>query len=103
MELIIENGLRNACEATVGVRADGLVIVSWGETDRETWVTAVDEGPGLPPRRDLFQIAVTTKDGHLGMGLAISQRAALSMGGGLTLASRTGGGAFYEFRWPRPS
>ena len=106
MKLIVANGLRNAIEATESVadsaKLSNRIVISWGETDRDYWIAIVDWGPGLPLGIDrMFDIGSTTQRGHLGMGLAIAERAALSLTGKVTLTPREDKGARYEFRWPR--
>jgi signal transduction histidine kinase len=105
--LVVRNGLINAIEASAALEGSTLppVVVNWNETDDDYWIVALDRGIGLPVKtRNLFEVAVTNKDGgHLGMGLALAERAALSMNGSLNLSERSGGGAHFEFRWPKPA
>jgi signal transduction histidine kinase len=99
--LVAGNGVRNAIEASVSVQAAEPVVVSWGSTDRDHWITVLDRGPGLPVgSHNVFEIGTTTKKDHLGMGLALAKRAALSLNGSLELAPRSPNGARFEFRWP---
>jgi signal transduction histidine kinase len=106
VKLVVANGLRNAIEATESlseiIDASNRVVVSWGETDRDYWIAIVDWGPGLPLGFDrIFDIGSTTKKDHLGMGLAIAERAALSLSGNVSVTPREDKGTRYEFRWPR--
>jgi len=103
VDLVLQNGLRNAVEAVQQAGSDEPVIVSWGDTDRDCWFTVADRGSGLPVRRDLFQLGVTTKDRavHSGVGLAIARQAVQSLAGSLSLSGRDEGGVLYEVRWPR--
>jgi signal transduction histidine kinase len=107
VKLVVANGIRNAIEATESMDTAGStnrIVISWGETDRDYWIAVVDWGPGLPLGIDrIFEIGSTTKKDHLGMGLAIAERAALSLGGKITLNPREDKGSRYEFRWPRRS
>jgi signal transduction histidine kinase len=110
IEIALVNGLRNALEATRAfLKISSLetartpkVTVSWGETDRDYWLTVLDRGIGLPHGLDrVWDMGLTTKEDHLGMGLAIAQRAVLSLRGKILLNPRADGGAAYEFRWPK--
>jgi signal transduction histidine kinase len=104
--MALENGLRNAVEATAGHHDDtGLpsVVVTWGTTDRDFYVSVLDRGVGLPGGvHRVFDIGSTTKRGHLGMGLALAKQAVRTLGGRVALRPRKDGGVGYEFRWPRP-
>lgn len=103
VDLALQNAVRNAVEAVKDAGAFDAIIVSWGDTDRDYWITVADRGLGLPPRQDLFQLGVTTKDrtAHAGVGLAIARQAVQSLGGTLTLTNREDGGVLFELRWPR--
>ena len=99
--LVAGNAVRNAIEASVSVQAAEPVVVSWGSTDKDHWISVLDRGPGLPVgSHNVFDIGTTTKKDHLGMGLALAKRAALSLNGSLELAPRSPSGARFEFRWP---
>lgn len=98
--MIVRNGLANAIEATS--QPDAPVVINWGATDRDYWVAILDEGRGLPARlQNILGIGTTNKKGHMGMGLAIADRAAKSLGGSITLGQREPRGAKFEFRWPK--
>lgn len=105
LRLAIVNGLRNAVEAVREVGADIAVhpiVVSWGVTDRDYWISIVDSGPGLVgPVPAKFEIGKTTKSGHSGFGLAVARRAMDSLGGKLSLQPAENGGARYELSWAR--
>jgi signal transduction histidine kinase len=103
LALAVENGLRNAVEATVEKGAPATITAAWGDTDKDYWVSVLDEGVGLPVGMDrIFEIGISTKSKsrHAGMGLAIAQRAIASLGGTISLVPREGGGAAFEVRWP---
>jgi signal transduction histidine kinase len=105
VELAVTNGVRNAVEASSGVGIDSprkRVVVNWGETDKEYWIVVLDRGTGLPVNAvRMFDIGATTKQGHLGMGLALARRAVISLGGKLTVVEREDGGVRFECRWPK--
>jgi signal transduction histidine kinase len=98
--------LVNALEATDDqhpeVEKPPSVIVGWGMTDRDYWVALLDQGAGISSAlRNPFKFAGTTKSGHLGVGLALAERALRTLGGGVDLGNRDDGGARCELRWPR--
>jgi signal transduction histidine kinase len=105
VEIILRNGLLNAVEACATVTETSetpmSVLIDWGTTDVDTWVSISDTGPGIPTELvDPFKFASTTKRAHLGVGLTISQRAVHSLDGEILLTNRDSGGAFFSARWP---
>ena len=106
IEIVLRNGVANAIEATEGQPPEpGLVVVSWGETDRDYWVSVLDKGPGPPSSPETaFRMGSTTKEEHVGMGLALARQASASLSGTITLEPRSQtGGARFSFRWPKLS
>jgi signal transduction histidine kinase len=104
--LVIRNGFTNAIEATLALDGDALpaIVTRWDDTDKDYWIVVLDRGVGLPPTASqIFEIGVTGKRGHEGMGLSLARRAAQSLGGRIRLTPRQGGGIQYEFRWPKPA
>jgi signal transduction histidine kinase len=86
---ILDNLLNNAIEATP---EGGLVEVEvWAQPVR---VEVRDRGPGLPPRvrARLYEPFVTGRPTGTGLGLAVCQRIALSLGSTLSHTDRPGGG-----------
>jgi len=103
IDFAVTNGIRNACESVAALPQEeqSPVTVSWGTTDRDSWVSVIDRGIGLPEDlQDPFAFAETRKEDHLGVGLALARRSVRSLGGSVTLQGRGGGGALFEFRWP---
>jgi signal transduction histidine kinase len=102
LELIVRNALTNACESSLDSSASHppAIVVSYGRTDRDGWVSALDRGVGLPAGVYVFAFATSRKDGHDGVGLALARQAAISIKGELTLVNRDGGGAAMQFTWP---
>jgi signal transduction histidine kinase len=99
--LVIGNAIRNAVEASASLSTKEAVVVNWGVTDRDYWISVLDHGCGLPPTvQKVFEIGTTTKKGHLGMGLALARQAALSLSGSISIAPRDQSGTRFEFRWP---
>lgn len=98
--LALSNAVRNAMEATSTVDSNGTVVIAWGETDIDYWITVLDNGPGLSgPTEAAFQIGRTTKTGHRGFGLAIARQAMMTLDGSVSLQPASGGGARLEIRW----
>lgn len=99
VDLVLRNGMRNALEAS---RPGQTVVGTWGETDRDYWLTLLDSGPGPPASpADAFEMGRTTKADHSGMGLTLARQAVDSLQGKLTLEERADGGASFAFRWPK--
>lgn len=76
--IAITNGLRNTVEAYLAVAQDQRpkITINWDATDRDYWVTILDEGIGFPRNIEgAFEIGNGTK-GHLGHRLP-SVRAAI--------------------------
>lgn len=104
--LVLQNAIRNAVEATKRAANDSSlpsIVINWGETERDYWVAVLDEGRGPPTGMDrAFGIGSTTKEGHLGMGLAVARQAIHSLSGAIDLQPRSKeGGARLTFRWPK--
>ncbi len=104
LKIAISNGLRNAKEA---VLADSRVqpptiILNWGRAGAENWLAIIDSGPGFSgsPTAAL-KFGATTKENHIGFGLATSLQAMQSMEGDVLLSNTTDGGARFELRWYR--
>lgn len=114
LSLAISNGVRNGIEAALATKTASCderfgtsissttdVIVSWGTTDTDHWLTVIDNGQGLSDGNRVFDVGATTKTGHVGFGLAIAKQAIDSIDGEIRLFASLGGGATYELRWKR--
>jgi len=103
IQQVLVNLLRNACEALEESEVPRrLVTIRTAATDAFVEVSVADNGPGLPPDKDLtiFNAFATTKIEGLGMGLAISKSIVESHGGEIWAASNPDGGATFHFTLP---
>jgi signal transduction histidine kinase len=102
--MCLNNGLRNAIEATSVLSPDTkspAITIAWGQTDIDYWISVVDSGVGFKGNlQRALEMGTTTKQGHLGMGLAIANQALGSLGGKLLLVPNARGVRF-EMRWPK--
>jgi len=105
LRMALANGLRNAAESVELVgSSDHLhpIVVTWGDTDRDYWISIIDRGLGITGTpSSKFEVGKTTKQGHRGFGLAVAKRAMESIDGTVSLQPGTDGGASYELRWKR--
>jgi signal transduction histidine kinase len=104
VRLVVRNGFQNAIEAaSLSIPTHPApVVINWGETDVDYWVSVLDRGPGIVGSTEAaFGIGKTTKSGHSGFGLAISRQAIETLGGTVTLEPAVQGGALYQARWER--
>lgn len=103
LALALCNGIKNAMDAAISVCSDTRepeVIVSWGQTDIDKWITVIDNGPGLPMHYlKTFVLGETTKRGHLGFGLGIARQAIETLYGNVELRNSVSNGATFELRW----
>ena len=99
LALAVSNGIRNAVEASPG-ETDS-VIITWGASSTEYWVSVIDRGPGpsIEVSRAL-KLGVTTKTGHVGMGLSVALQAIRSLGGSLDLAVGRDGLTHFDLNCP---
>jgi signal transduction histidine kinase len=100
---VLSNLIQNALEAVAPLGAGGVYIK--GRNDgRELCISIRDEGPGVPEseRARIFDAFYTTKEpGHgMGLGLTITRRVVVALGGTLTLKSEMGKGSEFVVRVP---
>jgi signal transduction histidine kinase len=103
VEMAMDQGLRNAIEATAESGSPDPVTVTWTSGDNYATVSVGDRGLGLPKGFDRALRAIsTTKDKrlHHGLGLLTANRAARSMGGSIVVSPRLGGGVSFVLSWP---
>ncbi len=102
LNLAFCNGLKNAVEAAVITGNPEPIIVSWGQTEIENYITILDEGDGIEgPQEAAFEIGKTNKKGHSGFGLAIARMAMTTMLGTVNLYPARLGGMRFDIRWPK--
>ena len=102
ISLAFTNGLKNAYEAVLLSKSKDPIIVFWGQTDIENYVTLLDAGNGISgPRDAAFEIGKTNKKGHSGFGLAIARMAMTTLLGTVDLFPARLGGMRFEMRWPK--
>jgi two-component system C4-dicarboxylate transport sensor histidine kinase DctB len=100
LEQVIINLLRNALDATKGVKDPMIEIIL--ATGDHVSLTVRDNGHGIEDLDELFEPFYTTKqpgDG-VGLGLAISSGIVNDLGGRLTARNAGGGGAVFEVQLP---
>lgn len=99
LEQLLINLVRNAVEAMHEMV--GTVRVSWASHGTFVEVRVEDDGPGLPPRSNLFVPFFTTKPGGSGIGLLLCRQIAENHRGTLSLENREGScGACATLRIP---
>ncbi|MEN8834112.1 ATP-binding protein [Pacificibacter sp.] len=102
LRLSFTNGLRNAFEATKLSPSNEPIVIFWGQTDIEYYVTILDSGIGISgPQEAAFEIGKTNKRGHSGFGLAIARMAMTTLLGTVNLFPAKLGGMRFEMRWPK--
>ncbi len=105
IRMVVSNGIRNAVESVSasGVEpAEHAVVINWGKTDIDYWVSVLDRGAGITgPAESAFEIGSSTKRNHSGFGLAIARQAIDTLTGEVTLEPARNGGAVYTARWKR--
>lgn len=105
LRLALCNGVRNAIEAVIQNdvfmgNIDHPIIVSWGVSDVESWISIIDSGTGLSGHAtSFFEIGKSSKKGHPGFGLPIARQAMETLNGSVRLMPSISGGATYEIRW----
>jgi signal transduction histidine kinase len=97
MKQVVINLVRNALEA---VGPTGHVTVETGLAEGRAFLRVRDDGPGVPPGIDVFQLFVTTKPKGTGLGLSIAQQIVSDHGGSVTVDSEPGQGATFTISLP---
>ena len=101
LKLAIKNGLVNGIEASIEAGTRKPVVISWGETEAEYYLTILDCGLGVSgPVSAAFELGKTTKkNGHTGFGLSISRAAMNTLSGSANLFPSQPSRMSFELRW----
>jgi nitrogen fixation/metabolism regulation signal transduction histidine kinase len=86
LDQMLINLVRNAADAAL--ETGGGVRLGWRLQQGALAVHVEDDGPGLPPSRNLFVPFFTTKPQGSGIGLVLSRQIAEAHGGALSLENR---------------
>lgn len=103
LSFILSNGIRNALESLneLDVEDDKKMMIYWGLTDIDIWISISDEGIGLKDSSEnAFKLGNTTKSSHTGFGLNIIEQAINSLLGEVTLSNNHPKGAKLNIRIP---
>jgi two-component system, LuxR family, sensor kinase FixL len=102
IQQIIINLLRNAAEAMADSPRREIFLSTEPLGEDMVQLSVADTGPGIPGdvAKRLFQPFVTTKNGGMGIGLAISRTIAEAHGGQLEMTPNPGGGTVFRIRLP---
>ena len=98
LEQVAFNLLRNAIDAVAGSGERRVTLRTFSDAQL-VYVEVSDTGPGVDPAlgEQIFSSFVTSKQGGLGMGLAISRSIVEAHGGSLRYVNNPGGGATFTF------
>lgn len=103
IQQVLANLVRNGVEAMEGEGATGgLLCIRTLRGNGEVLVTVEDNGPGIDPNAVdlLFESFYTTKDGGMGMGLAICRTIVEAHGGRMWVAANQPRGSIVGFALP---
>ncbi len=101
-KLALSNIVGNAVEALDAQQGEGehTITLNWGRGGQEIWVAVLDSGPGFDcDPGSLVDFGKSTKDEHVGFGLATAKQAMRAMEGDVYPSNNTDGGARVELRW----
>ncbi|TWT32714.1 PAS domain S-box protein [Blastopirellula retiformator] len=102
IQQVLINLVTNACEAMKAISESKTVTISAQVSDDLVEFCVRDSGPGLPGNVDIFEAFRTTKEGGMGMGLAIS-RSIIELHGGKIWCQPSAEGAEFRFTLPTAS
>jgi signal transduction histidine kinase len=102
MEQVFLNLLTNAAQAS---KPDAPVTIRTREVEGQAEVSVIDHGCGIPAERieSIFNPFVTTKQGGVGLGLAIVSKIVDGHGGKMAVESEPGKGSTFRVLLPLPS
>lgn len=102
ISLVFKNGLKNAVEAVSIKSIEGRrIFIILGNKNSEYWISIIDNGPGLTEalKSKFFNIGITTKESHIGFGLAIAEQAIQTLNGSIDLNNSDKGGVEFKMCW----
>jgi len=102
LQQVLVNLVMNALEAMGGQNTECRLGVKTRSVDEGVSISVHDTGPGLQPggEDDVFDAFVTTKEGGMGVGLAISRTMVTAHGGNISAGNNVGGGAEFVVTLP---
>ena len=105
LEQVFQNLILNAREAIENcgdLRHGGQILLKTTAEGDWIHVAVADNGPGIDARRrgDIFTPMVTSRPGHLGIGLSICRDILEKLGGRIAFRDRPGGGAVFTVSLP---
>lgn len=104
-KMIVGNLISNAIKFTTTHTNQPIIKININRYDKEVVIDIIDNGPGIPPesRSKLFQMfyRATNKAQGSGLGLFISQQAAIRMGGNITFSENPEGGTIFTLTIPQ--
>lgn len=102
LQLALANVVRNAVEAISALPEDTecVITINWGRAGHEIWISVLDSGLGFDgDPNSMVEFGKSTKDGHIGFGLATAKQAMQSLDGDIFPDNASSGGARVELRW----
>ncbi|MDD1453285.1 ATP-binding protein [Sphingomonas sp. H160509] len=102
IQQVFTNLLLNAAQAMAGKDCAKEITVSFRSDGQNIRVDVIDEGPGISATQleRVFDPFYTTRDGGIGMGLAICRNCIDAQGGNIWATSNHSGGATFHFTLP---
>lgn len=102
IQQVLVNLMMNAAQAMQGQEGVKDLTISIRQEDDRIRIDVRDKGPGIDPRhlKSIFDPFFTSREGGMGMGLAICRRCISAHGGRLWATSSVGEGSTFHFDLP---
>ncbi|MGY8770034.1 MAG: PAS domain S-box protein [Pirellulales bacterium] len=100
VQQVLTNLVTNACDSMRDRVQEKVITICAQLVETDIEVSVSDTGAGLPDDVDFFEAFSTTKEGGMGMGLAISRRIIEIHGGKIWATSHAPHGATFYFTLP---